>query len=58
MGELKLGSVSLFAYAEKLLDVRQSRYAPAATRGVRTVDRRCLASLEGFILNGGIRLKL
>ena len=60
LGEIVLGKISLFANAENLLDVRQSRYDPLvlpqrAASGQWTVD--AWAPLEGFILNGGIRLR-
>lgn len=59
LGEVVLGKVSLFANAENLLGVRQSRYDPLllprrAADGRWTVD--AWAPLEGFILNAGIRL--
>lgn len=60
LGEIVLGRVSLFANAENLLGVRQSRYDPLLRRerapsGRWTVD--AWAPLEGFILNAGIRLR-
>ena len=60
LGEITLGKVSLFANAENLLDVRQTKYDPLllpqrAPSGRWTVD--AWAPLEGFILNGGIRLR-
>lgn len=60
LGEITLGKVSLFANAENLLDVRQTKYDPLllpqrAASGQWTVD--AWAPLEGFILNGGIRLR-
>jgi len=60
LGEIVLGHVSLFANAENLLGVRQSRYDPLlrperAPSGRWTVD--AWAPLEGFILNAGIRLR-
>ncbi|HEU4820088.1 MAG TPA: TonB-dependent receptor [Qipengyuania sp.] len=60
MGEIVLGKISLFANAENLLNVRQSRYDPLllpqrAPSGEWTVD--AWAPLEGFTLNGGIRLR-
>ena len=60
LGEITLGSVSLFVNAENLLDVRQTKYDPLllprrAASGQWTVD--AWAPLEGFILNGGIRLR-
>ena len=61
LGEIMLGRISLFANAENLLNVRQSRYdslllPQRAPSGQWTVD--AWAPLEGFILNGGIRLRL
>ena len=55
-----IGKISLFANAENLLDVRQTKYDPLllpqrAASGQWTVD--AWAPLEGFILNGGIRLR-
>lgn len=60
LGEITLGEVSLFANAENILDVRQTKYNPLllpqrAASGRWTVD--AWAPLEGFILNGGIRLR-
>jgi iron complex outermembrane receptor protein len=60
LGEITLGKVSLFANAENLLDVRQTKYDPLllpqrAASGEWTVD--AWAPLEGFILNGGVRLR-
>jgi iron complex outermembrane receptor protein len=61
LAEIVLGKVSLFANAENLLNVRQSRYDPLllpqrAPSGQWIVD--AWAPLEGFILNGGVRLRL
>lgn len=60
LGEIALGRVSLFVNAENLLDVRQTRHDPLllprrAASGQWTVD--AWAPLEGFILNGGFRLR-
>lgn len=60
LGEIVLGNVSLFVNAENLLDVRQTKYDPlllpqCAASGQWTVD--AWAPLEGFILNGGLRLR-
>ncbi len=60
LGELVLGRFSLFANAENLLNVRQSRYDPLlrperAPSGEWTVD--AWSPLEGFILNAGVRLR-
>lgn len=61
LGEIVLGRVRLFANAENILNVRQTRYDPLllparAPGGRWTVD--AWAPLEGFVLNAGIRLKL
>jgi iron complex outermembrane receptor protein len=60
LGEVVLGHVSLFANAENILGVRQTRYDPLlrpvrAPNGEWTVD--AWAPAEGFILNGGLRLR-
>ncbi len=60
LGEVALGQVSLFANAENLLDVRQTRYDPLllparAPSGEWTTD--AWAPLEGFTFNGGVRLR-
>lgn len=60
LGEIRLGGISLFANAENLLDVRQTKYDPLllprrAASGQWTVD--AWAPLEGFTLNGGFRLR-
>lgn len=59
LGELVLGKVRLFLNAENILNVRQTRYDPLllpqrAADGRWTVD--AWAPLEGFVLNGGLRL--
>lgn len=59
--EITLGKVSLFVNAENLLDVRQTKYDPLlllqrAPSGHWTLD--AWTPLEGFILNGGLRLRL
>jgi iron complex outermembrane receptor protein len=61
LGEVALGKVSLFANAENILGVRQTRYDPLllpqrAPSGEWTVD--VWAPTEGFILNAGVRLRL
>jgi iron complex outermembrane receptor protein len=61
LGEIVLGKVSLFANAENILGVRQTRYDPLLLRqrapsGQWTVD--VWAPTEGFILNAGARLRL
>lgn len=60
LGEIVLGKVRLFANAENLLNVRQTRTDPLllpqrAPSGRWTVD--AWAPLEGFILNAGVRLQ-
>lgn len=60
LGEIMVGKVSLFANAENLLGIRQTRYDPLlrpqrAPSGQWTVD--VWTPTEGFILNGGLRLR-
>ena len=60
LGEIVLGKVSLFANAENILAVRQTRHDPLLLpqrrpSGQWTVD--VWAPTEGFILNGGLRLR-
>jgi iron complex outermembrane receptor protein len=60
LGEIVLGKMSLFANAENILGVRQTRYDPLLLRqrapsGEWTVD--VWAPTEGFILNAGVRLR-
>jgi iron complex outermembrane receptor protein len=60
LGEIVLGKVSLFANAENILGVRQTRYDPLLLprrrpSGQWTVD--VWAPTEGFILNAGVRLR-
>jgi outer membrane receptor for ferrienterochelin and colicins len=60
MGELDLGTFSVFANAENILDVRQTENNPLirpvrAPDGNWTVD--AWSPLEGFILNVGMRFK-
>lgn len=60
LGEVMVGKVSLFANAENLLNVRQTKHDPLlrparAPSGQWTVD--AWAPLEGFILNAGVRLR-
>lgn len=60
LGEIVLGRASLFLNAENILDVRQTRYDPIlrpthAPDGRWTVD--VWAPTEGFVLNGGVRLR-
>lgn len=60
LGEITLGTVSLFLNAENILNVRQTRYDPIIRRqrdadGRWTVD--AWAPLDGFTLNGGVRLR-
>ena len=60
LGEIVLGKVSLFANAENLLGVRQTRYDPLLLRQ-RAPDGRWTVGMwapaEGFILNAGARLR-
>jgi iron complex outermembrane receptor protein len=61
LGEIVLGPVNLFANAENILGVRQTRFDPLllpqrAPGGQWTVD--VWAPTEGFVLNAGIRLRL
>jgi iron complex outermembrane receptor protein len=60
LAEIALGDVRLFANAENILGVRQTRYDPLllpqrAPSGQWTVD--VWAPTEGFILNAGVRLR-
>ena len=60
LGEIVLGRVSLFANAENILGVRQTRHDPLllpqrAPSGQWTVD--VWAPTEGFVLNAGLRLR-
>ncbi|MEW4467835.1 TonB-dependent receptor [Parasphingorhabdus sp. JC815] len=60
LGEIVLGRISLFANAENLLNVRQTRHDPLLlpqrdASGQWTVD--AWAPLDGFTVNGGIRLR-
>lgn len=61
LAEKTLGPVKLFINAENILGVRQTRYDPILRR-VRAPDGRwtvdAWAPTEGFVLNGGVRLKL
>ncbi|GHA72342.1 TonB-dependent receptor plug domain-containing protein [Cognatilysobacter bugurensis] len=60
LGEITLGRVSLFLNLENILNVRQTGYHPMtlpqrAADGGWTVD--AWAPTDGFVVNGGIRLK-
>lgn len=60
LGEIVVGKVRLFVNAENILNVRQTRYDPIlrpqrAADGRWTVD--AWSPLDGFTLNGGIRLR-
>jgi iron complex outermembrane receptor protein len=60
LGEIVLGKISLFANAENILGVRQTRYDPLllprrAPSGEWTTD--VWAPTEGFVLNAGLRLR-
>jgi iron complex outermembrane receptor protein len=61
LGELVVGNARLFVNAENILNVRQTKHDPLllpsrAPSGAWTVD--VWAPTEGFILNGGVRLRL
>lgn len=60
LGEIVLGKVSLFLNAENILNIRQTRYDPLL-RPARGADGRwtvdAWSPLDGFTLNGGIRLR-
>lgn len=60
MGEIVVGKARLFLNAENIFGVRQTKYEPLlrptrAPDGRWTVD--AWAPLEGFVLNGGVRLR-
>lgn len=60
LGEVTLGSVSVFLNLENLLDVRQTDYDPLPIPerrpdGQWTVD--VWAPTDGFVVNGGVRLR-
>jgi iron complex outermembrane receptor protein len=60
LGEIVLGQVSLFANAENILGVRQTRYDPLLLPQRRPSGQPTLdvwAPTEGFILNAGARLR-
>jgi len=61
LGEVRRGALGLFLNAENLLNVRQTRWDPLL-REVRAPDGRwtvdAWAPLEGFVLNGGVRIQL
>jgi outer membrane receptor for ferrienterochelin and colicins len=61
LGEFRRGPFSVFLNAENLLNVRQSRIHPLQRAG-RAPDGRwtvdAWAPLEGFVVNGGFRLRL
>jgi outer membrane receptor for ferrienterochelin and colicins len=60
LGEIVLGKVRLFVNAENILNVRQSKFDPLLRR-TRAADGRwtvdAWTSTEGFVVNGGIRLR-
>lgn len=60
MGELDLGSFSVFANAENILDVRQTKH-DSLIRPIRAPDGNwtvdAWSPLEGFVLNVGVRFK-
>ena len=60
LGEITLGKVSLFLNLENILNIRQTGYHPMtlpqrAEDGQWTVD--AWAPMDGFVVNGGMRLK-
>lgn len=60
LGEINIGKASLFLNLENILNVRQTEYDPMtlpqrAPVGSWTVD--AWAPAEGFVVNGGIRLR-
>ncbi|ATE67137.1 TonB-dependent receptor plug domain-containing protein [Rhizorhabdus dicambivorans] len=61
LGEIAVGPARLFLNAENILDTRQTRHDPLVRPG-RAVDGRWTVDawgpIEGFTLNGGVRLKL
>ncbi|WP_347302977.1 TonB-dependent receptor [Croceibacterium sp. TMG7-5b_MA50] len=60
MGEIAVANARLFLNAENLLGVRQTKHDPLL-RPVRAADGRWTVDawgpLEGFVLNGGVRLR-
>lgn len=60
LGEITLGKVSYFINAENLLDVRQTR-EESLVRPTRSADGQWTTDIwsrnDGFIVNGGVRLK-
>jgi iron complex outermembrane receptor protein len=61
LGEIVLGRFRLFVNAENILNVRQTKYDPLVRRrraadGRWTVD--VWAPTDGFVVNGGVRVKL
>lgn len=60
MGEIDLGNFSLFANAENILDVRQTKH-DSLIRPIRAPDGNwtvdAWSPLEGFVLNVGVRFK-
>lgn len=60
LGELVVGKARVFLNAENILNIRQTKYDPLLLRtrapdGRWTVD--VWAPTEGFVLNGGVRLR-
>lgn len=60
LGELVVGKVRVFLNAENILNIRQTKYDPLLLRtrapdGRWTVD--VWAPTEGFVVNGGVRLR-
>lgn len=60
LGELRRGPVGMFLNLENLLNVRQTGYDPLV-RNARASDGRwtvdAWAPLEGFVVNGGVRIR-
>lgn len=60
LGELTLGDVSLFVNLENILNIRQTKHDPLLLRA-RAADGRWTVDawepLEGFVVNGGVRLR-
>ena len=61
LAERRFGGIRLFVNAENLGNIRQTKYAPLV-RPTRRPDGRwtvdAWAPLDGFVVNGGVRLVL